>query len=452
MSETANINNDYGTIEDAVFISSTSISGAEISEESIYKNLPNRNVAVRYYNKEGAHTPLVIEPRQEHHPRQNRMFGVLVGSPQFNRYYNAITFFILTCITIVGLVSLGLTSAFYSKSEHGASSLYILIPYTIALGLYIIIFIFVAIPTSLVPYFRPNNEARYFCSANCTSRSTLYVVVIIAVSSVFSGSSFASLMQLFVTSLCGGLILLYPIGYAASVLNLCISTLSIILAIFTILTWCKDPSKSCSNMCIIVFIFSVVMLLSITLVFQLSLYLYNFYFTGSTLESSRDTYLALYQLQYYADIYDVVYYGPFYITRVTGALIVLFLFCLCTACPLLCYLEKIRYRRFNKISGVYIIILSTFNIVPNVISAIVMFIVASTILTSLSLYLPLQDQPEFLTGSNSPPCSATIAAVVALPIISGLANIFFFFVGISFFCFGCYCVFYKRRMLWQEQN
>ena len=431
MSETANINNDYGTIEDTISISSTSISGAEISEESIYRNLPN-NVAIRYYNNESAHTPLVIEPRQEHHPRQNRMFGILVGSPQFNRYYNAITFFILTCITIVGLVSLGLTSAFYSKAEHGASSLYILIPYTIALGLFIIIFVFVAIPTFQLITINTDSEFEASCysSATCTSRSTLYVVVIIAVSSVFSGSSFASLMQPFVTSLCGGLILLYPIGYAASVLNLCISTLSIILAIFTILTWCKDPSKSCSNMCIIVFILSMVMLLSIILVFQLSLYLLNLF--RIPLE------------------FSIVLSGP---TYVTSAVIVLFLFCLCTAGPILCYLEKIRYRYFNKISGVYIIILSTFNIVANVISAIFMFLLASTFLTSLSLYLPLQDQPELPTGSNSPPCSMTLstAAIVALPLISGIANIFFFFVGISFFCFGCYCVFYKRRMLsWQE--
>ena len=115
---------------------------------------------------------------------------------------------------------------------------------------------------------------------------TLYVAIIIAVSFAFLGSSFVGLMQIFLTTECANYDMYdvkvlvpgqYPIGSIASVLNLLLAMLCLLVAIFTLVTCYKDRSRNISNQCLNVFVLQMLIIISNLLAFSLSFYYYILY-------------------------------------------------------------------------------------------------------------------------------------------------------------------------------
>ena len=239
-------------------------------------------------------------------------------------------------------ISLSLAWVFYNNTGGGP-----VFSYSILWLLFFIMLIFVAAPSSLVLRFQPNSEARSFCSAKCT----LYVAVFIAAMFVLTGASVAGLLQIFFTTQCSNSMV--PIGSILPVLNLLITTLCIFVAIFSMLMCYRDHSRKSSNLCVGVFIFQILIFNSEVVAFVLSIY------TFAT---------SLY-------VFDIeLWLGAFSIAAVV---IVILPLCSCISGPILCNLDANKHRHFNKVGGIYLIILSICIVAVNVIAVILMFVSTS---------------------------------------------------------------------------
>ena len=397
-------NRDYGSLD----LSLSSSSGADSeSVECIYQNLPeNSNVGVRYHV--GANISLVTEPRQPYQPHRNRIL----------RWANAILFTSITMIALVSLVLIVVFNFFVGDDEDIYSiDIFNITPYTIDLGLYFLIIIFVIVPSSLLIRFRASHEEIISC---CSVKCTLYVATIIAASFAFLGSSFVGLMQIFLTTECVKydhtddvvkikVPVQYPIGSIVSALNLLLAMLCLLVSIFTVVTCYKDRSRHVSNQCLGVFVLQMLIIISNLLAFALSIYYVLILLTILTLSASV----------------------------IIAFVIFAFLLCSSTAGPILCLLEKNGYRNFNQVSGIYTIVVSAFTVVGNIIAGVL--IIVSTIIT--------------LTSSSSidydyDNCSVWhLSAILAWALITGFMNFFVVCIGILSFCFGCYSLHVCPRFL-----
>ena len=321
------------------------------------------------------------------------------------RYY-VILFAVVLCIAILGCVSLSKIFVFYTNTLNGPA-----ISYTTILGLYSIILIFVAAPSSLVLCFQPNNEARSFCSAKCT----LFVAVFVAAMLMLTGATVAGLLQIFFTTQCKAIyVSMVQIGSISSVLNLLIAPLCIFVAIFSMLMCYRDHSRKSSNLCVGVFIFQMLIFNSEVVALILSSYSFSYAI-------------------YYDTFQPVVWVGAFSIDAVVVSVLLL---CSCIFGPILCNLDRNKHIHFNKVGGIYLIISSICTVGVNIIAAILMFVPA----------------PSLMASSWDPPYDCETwhpSALLALSLISGFMHFVVTCIGLFSVCFGCK---YLRARRIEENN
>ena len=314
------------------------------------------------------------------------------------RYVILFLFAFVLCIAIMGCISLSLAFVFYNNAGDGPA-----ISYSVFCGLFFIILIFVAAPSSLVLCFQPNSEPRSFCSAKCT----LYVAVFLAATFMLTGASFAGILQIFFTTQCSNSMV--PIGSIFSVLNLFIATLCIFVAIFIISTCFKDRSRKSSNLCVGVFFLQVLIFNSETVAFFLSLYTYISIFVENFPDSIANKIVLAFVL--------------------AGVVITALLLCSCIIGPILCILDSYKHRHFNKVGGIYFTTLSI-GIAGgiNIIAAILMFVSTPSLTassvpdTTMSYYGCYPWHPR---------------AILALSLISGFMHFVVTCVGLFSVCFRC---------------
>ena len=371
---------NYGTIEPHR-PSSPSCPGSAF----IYANLPV-----------GAPIPEI----NDHDARQDE---VQPPMPERSRLRYVILFAVVLCIAIMGCVSLSLIIVFFTNTFSGP-----VFSYSILWLLFFSILIFVAAPSSLVLQFQPNSEPRSFCSAKCT----LYVAVFIAAMFMLTGATVAGLLQIFLTTQCD--VSMVAIGSILLVLNLFIASLCIFVAIFSMLMCYRDHSRKSSNLCVGVFIFRILIFNSEVVALILSSYSFSY---------ADDTFQPR----------PVVWMWAFSIDAVVVSVLLL---CSCISGPILCELDANKHRHFNKVSGIYLIILSICTVGVNIIAAILMF-VSTQSLTASSWDLPYD-------------CDTWHPrAILALSLISGFMHFVVTCVGLFSVCFGCK---YLRARRIEENN